>query len=170
MTAPHTHADLENVLEKLRTLGGEVSTDGERLTLTFPEEVGQEAEPLVDELREHKSEVLTLLAADECRTRNREPGLEKMRQAWQRISDLWDEIESSGGSIAWEWILRGSLHGPKIQAAEDRINQIGSRGDPAALTAACDGLVNTWREGIEGWKRRMNSRTRAEQRLLDMDK
>ena len=102
-------------------------------------------------------------------TVSRETGLEKMRQAWQRISDLWDEIESSGGSVAWEWILRGSPHGAKIRAAEDRVNAVGSQGDLAALAAACDGLVNAWREGIEDWKKG-NGRTRAEQRSLDMGK
>ncbi len=169
MIMPHAHSDLSNVLEKLRTLGGEVSTDGERLTLKFPEEAGREVEPLLAELRERKAEVLTLLAADKCRIRDRELGLEKMRQAWQRISDLWDEIESSGGSVAWEWILRASPHGPKIRAAEDRVNAIGSQGDPAALVAACDALVNAWREGIEGWER-ANGRSKAKQASFDLDR
>lgn len=103
------------------------------------------------------------------KSHDREPGLEKMRQAWQRISDLWDEIESSGGSVAWEWILRGSPHGPRIQAADDRVNAVGSMGDPAALAAACDGLVNAWREGIEGW-RKVNGSSKARQGSFNLDR
>ena len=97
----------------------------------------------------------------EAQSRDREPGLQKMRQAWREISNLWDEIETSGGSLAWEWILRGSLHGEKIRAAEGRVNAIGSLGDPAALAAACDGLVNAWREGIEAWKRKAHCKKEA---------
>ena len=99
----------------------------------------------------------------------REPGLEKMRQAWRQISDLWDQVEAEGdGNSAWEWILRGSQHGHKIRVAEDRVDKVGSRGDPAELTAACFGLVNAWREGIDGWKR-VNGRTKVEQESLNLD-
>jgi hypothetical protein len=78
-----------------------------------------------------------------------------IHEAVLRIADLWNAIETSGGSIAWEWILRGSPHGPKIQQAEDRVNAIGSRGNPAALKSACEAWVFAWREGIEAWKRRL---------------
>ncbi len=105
----------------------------------------------------------------EAQPRDWEPGLERMRKAGRQISDAWNEIESSGGSIAWEWILRGSAHGPKIQAAEDRVNAIGSRGDPAALASACDSFVAAWREGIEGWKA-ANGSTKAEQGLFSLGK
>ena len=158
MTIPHTHSNLSNVLEKLRILGGTVSTDGERLTLTFPEEAGREVEPLLGELRERKSEVLTLLAWKAL-----------IAQTNLQIADAWDMTEPSEGDNAWEWILRGSKHGRLIEAAEDHMNAIGSQGDPAALRAACEAFVTAWRDGIAAWKR-ANSRTRGEQRSLDLNR
>lgn len=98
----------------------------------------------------------------EAQPRDREPGLERMRQTWREISSLWSEIETSGGSLAWEWILRGSPHGAKIQAAQGQVDAIGSQGNPAVLASACDAWVSAWRDGIEGWKK-VNGRTRAEQ-------
>ena len=85
-------------------------------------------------------------------------GKKRIKDAIDRISDLWSEIESSGGSIAWEWILRGSHYGMRIQKAEDLINKIGSRGDPAALASACNSWVSAWRDGIEAWKKKASSR------------
>ena len=84
-------------------------------------------------------------------------GKKRIKDAIDRISDLWSEIESSGGSIAWEWILRGSHYGMRIQKAEDLINEIGSRGDPAALASACNAWVSAWRDGIEAWKKKAAS-------------
>ena len=84
-------------------------------------------------------------------------GKKRIKDAINRISDLWSEIESSGGSIAWEWILRGSHYGMRIQKAEDLIDKIGSRGDPAALASACNAWVSAWRDGIEAWKKKASS-------------
>ena len=84
-------------------------------------------------------------------------GKKRIKDAIDRISDLWSEIESSGGSIAWEWILRGSHYGMRIQKAEDLIDKIGSRGDPAALASACNAWVSAWRDGIEAWKKKAAS-------------
>ena len=84
-------------------------------------------------------------------------GKEMMRQTLTNIADLWSEIDASGGSIAWEWILQGSTHGARIRQAEDRMNAIGSRGNPAALKTACDAWQNAWREGIEAWKYRFSA-------------
>ncbi len=84
-------------------------------------------------------------------------GKKWIRNAIDRISDLWSEIESSGGSIAWEWILRGSHYGMRIQKAEELIDKIGSRGDPAALASACNAWVSAWRDGIEAWKKKAAS-------------
>ena len=84
-------------------------------------------------------------------------GKKRIKDAIDRISDLWSEIESSGGSIAWEWILRGSHYGMRIQKAEDLINEIGSRGDPAALASACNAWVSAGRDGIEAWKKKAAS-------------
>ena len=89
------------------------------------------------------------------RSVEQQAGKEIIRQALNRISSLWDQIETSGGSIAWEWILRGSPHGPVIRAAEGQVDRIGSKGDPAALQSACDAWVASWREGIEGWGRQV---------------
>lgn len=85
---------------------------------------------------------------------NQATGKDLIRQTLKKIADLWTEIEASGGSIAWEWILQGSTHGARIRQAEDRVNAIGSRGNPASLKAACDAWQFAWREGIEAWKRR----------------
>ena len=75
-----------------------------------------------------------------------------IRETLHQIADAWSEIEHSGGSIAWEWILRGSPHGPRIRAAEDKVNRIGSKGDPTELKSACTAWISSWREGIEAWK------------------
>ena len=85
-------------------------------------------------------------------------GKKRIKNAIDRISDLWSEIESSGGSIAWEWILRGSHYGMRIQKAEELKDKIGSRGDPAALASACNSWVSAWRDGIEAWKKKASSR------------
>ncbi len=79
----------------------------------------------------------------------------------RQISDLWCVIERNGGSIAWVWILRGSQHGLRIQAAEDQVNNIGSTGDLAALTTACNAWLGVWRDGIEAWKRTARSKKEA---------
>ncbi len=100
----------------------------------------------------------------------REPGLEKMREAWRQVSEVWGEVEANdNGDNAWEWILRASPHGPQIRAAEDRVDKVGSTGDPTELTAACFGLVNAWREGIEGWKR-ANGNSKATQKSFNLDR
>ena len=82
-------------------------------------------------------------------------------QTNSQISDAWDMTEPSEGDNAWEWILRGSKHGRLIEAEEDRVNAIGSRGDSARLQAACEAWVNAWREGIEAWKRTAHSKKEA---------
>lgn len=69
-----------------------------------------------------------------------------------RIAELWSEVEGAGGSVAWEWILRGSNKGIQILQAEDRVNAAARRGDCAALASACDAWVSAWHNGIEGWK------------------
>ena len=76
-----------------------------------------------------------------------------INNAIQQISKMWDEVEHSGGAIAWEWILRKSHHGARIQKAEERVDTIGSTGDPAALVSACKAWVAAWRDGIEAWKK-----------------
>lgn len=70
-----------------------------------------------------------------------------------QISDLWNEVETSGGSLAWEWIVHGSPHGSLIRQAEDRVNAVGSKGDSNALASACDAWLAAWRRGIQDWKR-----------------
>jgi hypothetical protein len=56
-----------------------------------------------------------------------------INNANQQISKMWDEVEHSGGAIAWEWVLRRSHHGTIILRAKERVDTIGSRGDPASL-------------------------------------
>ena len=80
-----------------------------------------------------------------------------IRKTIDRISEAWSEVEHSGGSVAWEWILRGSHHGIRIQKAEDLIDKIGSRGDPEALALACNAWLSAWRDGIEAWKKKASS-------------
>ena len=45
----------------------------------------------------------------------------------------------------------------RIQKAEELIDKIGSRGDPAALASACNAWVSAWRDGIEAWKKKAAS-------------
>jgi hypothetical protein len=80
-------------------------------------------------------------------------GKDVINNAIQQISKMWDEVEHSGGAIAWEWILRKSHHGARIRKAEERVDTIGSKGDPAALASACNDWVAAWRDGIEAWKK-----------------
>jgi hypothetical protein len=62
-------------------------------------------------------------------------GAMDMESAIQQISKMWDEVEHSGGAIAWDWILRRSYHGAKLRRAEERVDTIGSKGQPAALAS-----------------------------------
>ena len=89
-------------------------------------------------------------------------------QANSQISDAWDEIKPFGRSLD-EWIHRGgSYHGTRIKQAEDRVNAIGSQGDPAALKAACEAYVTEWRDGIAVWKR-ANGSGKARQGSFNLD-
>jgi hypothetical protein len=94
------------------------------------------------------------VAMSESRGENIISGKAKINDAIQQISKLWDEVEHSGASVAWEWILRGSLHGARIRQAEARVDAIGSKGDQAALQSACDSWVTAWRDGIKAWRKR----------------
>ena len=76
-----------------------------------------------------------------------------INNAIQQISKMWDEVEHSGGAIAWEWILRKSHHGARIQKAEELVDTIGSKSDPAALVYACNAWVAAWCDGIEAWNK-----------------
>jgi len=138
---------VQEFLTELEILGVSLELSGKRLKCEAPEGV------LTPELRavlaEHKPEIIGVLQ-----------GKALILLTLHQISDVWGEIGPCGGSIAWEWILRGSPHGPKIRAAEDRVNAIGSNGNPVALAAACDAWVSAWRDGIEGWKK-ANGMTRA---------
>ncbi len=78
-----------------------------------------------------------------------------------QISELWNKVELSGGSLAWEWIVYGSHHGPLIRLAEDRVNAIGSKGDQNALESACNAWVAAWREGIQEWISRFSKLTQG---------
>jgi hypothetical protein len=71
-----------------------------------------------------------------------------------QIVELWNEVETKGGSLAWQWIVHGSPHGPLIRQAEDRVNVVGSKGDRNALALACDAWLAAWRSGIRDWKHR----------------
>ncbi len=91
-------------------------------------------------------------------TDNREPwnvaaGKALIGRTIHQIAELWNEIETSGGSLAWKWIVHGSPHGDLIRQAEDRVNAVGSKGDRKALAMACEGWLAAWRRGIQNWKR-----------------
>ena len=73
--------------------------------------------------------------------------------AVEQISKLRDEVERSDGAIAWEWIMRRSHHGGIIRGAEERVDIVGSGGDPDALLSACNTWVAARRNGIESWKK-----------------
>lgn len=90
---------------------------------------------------------------DWCRGEDRISGKAKINDAIHQISKLWDEVEHSGASVAWEWILRGSLHGARIRQADARVDAIGSKSDQTALQSACDSWVTAWQEGIKAWKK-----------------
>lgn len=60
-------------------------------------------------------------------------------------------METTGGSLAWEWIFNCSHHGALIRLAEDRVNAVGSKGNREALESACAAWLAAWREGIPGW-------------------
>jgi hypothetical protein len=150
-------SSLPEVLQRLRQSG--VALEAVKGQIRYRGPLGTMTPEIVEMLRRNKSEVLSILKASETEA-TRKPsdptaGKVLIRQAVYQIADLWNAIEHTGGSIAWEWILRGSLHGRLIGAAEDQVNAIGSRGDPAALAAACDAWVSAWREGIEAWKRQI---------------
>jgi hypothetical protein len=68
-----------------------------------------------------------------------------------QIAELWNEVETSGGSLAWEWISNGSHHRALIRLAEDRVNAVGSKGKREALESACAAWLAAWREGIRDW-------------------
>ena len=74
-----------------------------------------------------------------------------------QIAELWNEVEASGGSLAWEWIVHGSRHGRLIRRAEDLMNAVGSKGNHNALDSACDAWLTAWRAGIQNWKRRSST-------------
>jgi hypothetical protein len=132
---------LREFLNDLEVLGVNLELSGEQLRCEAPEGV------LTPELRvvlaERKPEIIQVLQ-----------GKALIRETLNRIADAWSEIEHSGGSPAWEWILRSSSHGNLIRQAEDRVDAIGSRGDPAVLKAACDAWLLAWSDGIEAWERR----------------
>ena len=73
--------------------------------------------------------------------------------AVEQISRLWEEVDHSEGTTAWEWIMRRSHHGGIIRGAEERVDIVGSGGDPDALLSACNSWVAAWRNGIEAWKK-----------------
>jgi hypothetical protein len=116
---------------------------------------------LWQEMKSGNPAVSRAVSADSDRIESGPAGRTLIDRTAQRIAERWQEIEDCGGSMAWEWILRGSPHGEKIGAAEDRVNAIGSRGDPSSLAAARDAWVNAWREGIETWKLKAHSRKEA---------
>ncbi len=68
-----------------------------------------------------------------------------------QISDLWSEVERSGGSLAWEWIFNSSHHGALIRLAESSVNAVGSKGKREALQTACAVWLTAWRDGIRDW-------------------
>ena len=73
--------------------------------------------------------------------------------AVEQISRLWEEVDHSEGTTAWEWIMRRSHHGGIIRGAEERVDIVGSGGDPDELASACNTWVAAWRNGIEAWKK-----------------
>ena len=73
--------------------------------------------------------------------------------AVEQISRLWEEVDHSEGTTAWEWIMRRSHHGGIIRGAEQRVDIVGSGGDPDELASACNTWVAAWRNGIEAWKK-----------------
>ena len=74
-------------------------------------------------------------------------------EAVEQISRLWDEVDPSEGTTDWEWIMRRSHHGGIIRGAEQRVDIVGSGGDPDARLSACNAWVAAWRNGIEAWKK-----------------
>ncbi len=110
-------------------------------------------EPEIAENLASSSVEICSAGMSESMGKDRTAGKEKIRDAIQQISKSWDEVEHSGGSLAWEWILRGSLHGARICQAEARVDAIGSKGDQTALQSACDSWVTAWQEGIKAWKK-----------------
>ena len=73
--------------------------------------------------------------------------------AVEQISKLWDEVDHSEGTTAWEWIMRRSHHGEIIRGAEERVDTVGSGGDSDELASACNAWIAAWRRGIEAWKK-----------------
>jgi hypothetical protein len=72
-------------------------------------------------------------------------------RAVRQIAELWNEVETSGGSRAWGWIFNGSHHGALIRQAKDRVNAVGSRGKREALESASAAWLAAWRKGILDW-------------------
>jgi hypothetical protein len=115
------------------------------------------AEPEISKNPAGSSPEICSVGMSENRGEDRISGKAKINDAIQRISKLWDEVEHSGASVAWEWILRGSLHGARIRQAEARVDAIGSKGDQAALLSACNSWVTAWQEGIIAWRKKQLS-------------
>jgi len=82
-------------------------------------------------------------------------GKKLIDKTMDQIIAIWDEIPQKEAPMAYDWIVLGSPHGAKAQAAQDEVDRISRYGDLSALRAACNGWLNSCREGIEGWKRRL---------------
>jgi hypothetical protein len=74
-------------------------------------------------------------------------------RAVHQIAELWNEVETNGGSLAWEWIFNNSHHGALIRQAEDHVNAVGSKGKREALESACAAWLAAWQEGIRDWNK-----------------
>jgi hypothetical protein len=55
------------------------------------------------------------------------------------------------GDHAWDWIHSHAQHDVAIRKAEAEIDQIGSKGNPEDLQAACHSWAEAWRKAIEDW-------------------
>ncbi len=91
------------------------------------------------------------------KTDDREPwdvaaGKALIARTVHQIANLWNEVETSGASVAWEWIFNGSRHGVLIRKTEDRVNALGSNGRHDTLKSACIAWLAAWEEGIREWR------------------
>ena len=103
-------------------------------------------------LSRFKSEILTLYSGSQ------------IHNALERIADVWcADIECQGeGDAAWAFI-KASDYWQLIKGAEDKMNGIGSRGDPDELNAACAGWIALWVEAIAAWSEAYMHKTRIVQ-------
>ncbi len=73
----------------------------------------------------------------------------EIHQTVFHIAAIWNR-EVGDSDAGWNWI-KLSDYGKAIHRAEEDVNQIGSKGDPARLRDACQHWLAAWVAAIKAW-------------------